>query len=90
MHLRFTKTALKAVKKLEAKQYRQVVSAILALLENQEPHDSQALKGANRGERRIDIGEYRVVYAVLGEDVEILVVGLRNDDDVYKIWERMK
>jgi mRNA interferase RelE/StbE len=90
MNLDMTKQALKAAKKLDAKQFRQVISAVLALMENPEPHDSQILKGASRGERRIDVGEYRVIYAVKDNVVEVLVIGQRNDDDVYKIWERMK
>ncbi|MBB3005335.1 mRNA interferase RelE/StbE [Paraburkholderia tropica] len=84
-----TNQALKACKTLDAKQYRQVVSAILGLLTNPEPHDSQLMRGASRGERRLDVGEYRVIYAIAGETVEILVVGKRNGDEVYKIWERM-
>lgn len=90
MNLDMTKQALKAAKKLDAKQFRQVISAVLALMENPEPHDSQIRKGASRGERRIDVGEYRVIYAVKNNLVEVLVIGQRNDDDVYKIWERMK
>jgi mRNA interferase RelE/StbE len=90
MNLSMTKTALKAAKKLDAKQFRQVLSAVLSLLENPEPHDSQLLKGGGHSERRIDVGEYRVIYAVAGDLVEVLVIGQRNDDDVYKIWERMR
>lgn len=91
MHLKMTKQALKACSKLDAKQYRQVVSAILGLMNNPEPHDSQQLQGASRGERRLDVGEYRVIYAVEGDElIDVLVVGKRNDDDVYKLWERLK
>ena len=90
MHLKMTKQALKAFEKLDAKQYRQVVSAFIGLTTNPEPHDSQLLRGGSRGERRIDVGEYRVIYAMDGELVEVLVVGKRNDDDVYKLWDRMK
>ena len=90
MKLEMTKPAVKAAKKLDAKQFRQVLTAILALLDEPEPHDSRALRGAKEGERRIDVGEYRVVYSVVDETVSILVIGLRNDDDVYKIWDRMK
>jgi len=89
MNLRMTKQALKACQSLDAKQYRQVVTAMLALLSNPEPHDSQPLRGATRGERRLDAGEYRVIYAIAGETVEVLVVGKRNGDEVYKIWQRM-
>jgi mRNA interferase RelE/StbE len=90
MNLKITKKAFKGFENLDAKQYRQVVSAILGLMTNPEPHDSESLRGACHGERRIDVGEYRVIYAVNDEVVEVLVVGKRNDDDVYKIWERMK
>ena len=90
MNLTMTKQAMKACQGLDAKQYRQVVSAVLGLLTNPEPHDSQQMRGASRGERRLDVGEYRVVYAIVNQTVEILVVGKRNGDEVYKIWERMK
>ncbi|MGS0979313.1 type II toxin-antitoxin system RelE family toxin [Burkholderia glumae] len=90
LKLEMTKQALKACAKLDAKQYRQVVSAVLGLLTNPEPHDSQQMRGATRGERRLDVGEYRVVYAVNGDVVEVLVIGNRNDGDVYKQWERSK
>jgi mRNA interferase RelE/StbE len=90
MQLQFTKAALKAARKLDAKQFRQVISAVLALLDNPEPHDSESLRGARHGERRIDVGEYRVIYAVNGESVEILVIGPRNGGEVYKVWDRMK
>lgn len=90
MNLKPTKQALKAISKLDAKQYRQVVSSIFGLLSNPEPHDSQKLRGATRGERRLDVGEYRVIYSFDDENVEILVVGKRNDDDVYSVWERSK
>jgi mRNA interferase RelE/StbE len=90
MNLKITNQALKAAKKLDAKQFRQVLTAVLGLLDEPEPHDSQALRGAKNGERRIDIGEYRVIYSRGGETVEILVIGPRNDDEVYKIWERKR
>ena len=88
MKLRMTNQALKAVEKLDAKQYRQVVGAILGLLKNPEPHDSKQLAGAKNRERRSDAGEYRIIYCHDGEVVEILVVGKRNDDAVYKLRAR--
>ena len=91
MKLLMTKQALKAVKQLDAKQYKQVVSTILSLCANDKTNDSMALKGASNGERRVDIGEYRIIYTINNEFViEILVVGKRNDDEVYKIFERQK
>lgn len=88
MNLRITKQAIKACQTLDAKQYRQVVSSILALLTNPEPHDSQPMRGTTRGERRVDTGEYRIIYAVDDETIDVLVVGKRNGDEVYRLWER--
>jgi mRNA interferase RelE/StbE len=92
MQLKFTKDALKFVQSLDAKQYKQVVATVLGLVTNQNPHDSSGLSGAKNGEKRVDIGEYRIIYAVDpdAEIVEVLVIGKRNGDEVYKKWERMK
>jgi mRNA interferase RelE/StbE len=42
------------------------------------------LRGALHGERRVDIGEFRIVYAIADDVVEVLVIGKRNGDEVYK------
>ena len=76
------------IKTLPPKQYKQVVSAMLALLNNPEPHDSRVLKGSRDGNRRVDVGEYRVVYRVEADNLLILVAARRNDDDVYKLLGR--
>ena len=83
-----TKQAMTFLKGLDAKQYKQVVGSIFALLKNVLPHDSSALRGAKNGERRIDIGEYRIIYTYDKELVSIIIIGKRNDDDVYKKWNQ--
>lgn len=88
MNLRMTKQAHKFVEGLDAKQYRQVVSTVLALTREPSPHDSKAMHGAKHGERRVDVGEYRIIYAFSEELVDIIVVGKRNGDEVYKIWNQ--
>ena len=86
--LAVTKVAAKAWDALDAKQYKQVGKTITGLLVDSRPHDSQPLKGAKNGERRVDIGEYRVIYSDSADLVEILLVGKRNGDEVYKQWEQ--
>lgn len=88
--LAITRQAEKFWSELQPKQYKQVGRTVVGLLKEHCPHDSADLKGALKGERRVDIGEYRIIYSVDGDLVSILVIGLRNDDDVYKIWERSK
>jgi mRNA interferase RelE/StbE len=90
MKLEISKQAEKFWNDLPPKQFRQVGRTVVGLLKEPRPHDSADLKGAKNGERRVDIGEYRVIYTVLADVVSVLVIGLRNDDDVYKIWERSR
>ncbi len=85
--LDITKAAGKFVRKLDAKQFRQILSTILKLREEAEPHDSKQLIGSAEY-RRVDIGEYRIIYRVEKDTVKIAVVGKRNDDDVYRRFER--
>jgi mRNA interferase RelE/StbE len=66
---------------LDAKQFRQVVRRVLALTTDAFPADSQQLAGSPF--RRIDQGEYRIVYAAEGDVVAIVLIGKRNDDEVY-------
>ncbi len=87
--LKLSRQVVKFIKTLPPKQYKQVVSTILALLVNPEPQDSKLLKGSKDRNRRVDIGEYRVVYRVENETLLVLVAGKRNDDEVYKLLERL-
>ncbi|MFB9242116.1 type II toxin-antitoxin system RelE/ParE family toxin [Massilia antarctica] len=82
--LRLSKSAAKFWGSLDAKQYRQVGKAITTLLENSRPQDSQCLKVSRHAERRVDAGEYRIIYVDSDEEIEVLVIGKRNDDEVYK------
>lgn len=78
-----TKASGKFIKKLPPKQYRQVVGTMLALRENPTPNDSKQLTGYPEY-RRVDIGEYRIVYRSDADTVYIAVIGKRNDDEVYR------
>ena len=81
-----TRDALNFVANLPAKQFKQVVGTMLGLLKNPEPHDSCKLSGSPY--RRVDIGEYRVIYDFSDELLRIIVVGKRNDDEVYRALKR--
>lgn len=85
--LDITRSAGKLLKKLPPKQYRQIVGTILELRENPTPHDSKQLTGFPEY-RRVDIGEYRIVYRVDSDTVFIAVVGKRNDDEVYRQFKK--
>ena len=69
--------------KLPPKQFKQVYSTIMDLRKNATPHDSIKLSGSKE-QRRVDIGEYRIIYNFNESVVYIQVAGKRNDDEVYK------
>lgn len=89
LKIEISKRAEKFIRKLPAKQARQIALKLNELRSNPEPHDSQKLKGYDKY-RRADIGEYRIVYFVR-ESVVLIValIGKRNDDEVYKQLKRL-
>jgi len=87
--LKMTNQAAKFLASLDAKQYRQVGQKVFSLMQNSEPPDSAGLVGAKGGERRVDSGEYRIIYTASETEVDVRVIGKRNGDEVYRIWQRM-
>ena len=79
--LSLTKDAQRFLDRLDAKQYRQVVRRILALIDDATPPDSIKMTGSEYG--RVDQGESRIVYFLDADTVNVVVVGKRNDDEVY-------
>jgi mRNA interferase RelE/StbE len=82
-----TRAAGQIIKTLQPKQYRQVVSTILALRENPAPSDSKKPSGET-GYYRIDIGEYRIIYRFEKDTVYVAVIGKINDAEVFKRFEQ--
>jgi len=87
LKLDLTHDCLKFLRTLDPRQFRQVVTALFRLLQEPEPHDSAALTGFPF--RRVDIGEYRIIYHVDGEVLRVPLVGKRNDNDVYRRLRRL-
>ena len=86
MHLDIYSDAADFVQTLDAKRFRQVVSKILNLANDPKPQDSQELKGYPFS--RVDVGEYRIIYAYDDYVLTVVIVGKRNDDEVYKELKR--
>ena len=88
LKLDLTRPAKKFLKSLPPKQVKQVARKIIGLRENPLPHDSKQLKGKHSRYRRADIGEYRVVYYATDKTLFVVLIGKRNDDEVYKKLSR--
>ncbi|HBL13727.1 MAG TPA: cytotoxic translational repressor of toxin-antitoxin stability system [Cyanobacteria bacterium UBA11162] len=83
-------TVLNFLKGLQPKIAAQIAKKVLALNIDPLPPDSKQLSGYP-GYYRVDSGEYRIVYRFNPNQdlVEVILVGKRNDDDVYKRLERL-
>ena len=81
-----TKKAQKYIVKLPPKHQKQVVRHIIALQRNVEPQDSKKLHGYPY--YRVDSGEYRIIYTWDGQTVYVLLIGKRNDSEVYRKLDR--
>jgi mRNA interferase RelE/StbE len=83
-------TVLDFLRGLQPKIAAQISKKVLSLNVDSLPSDSKALVGYS-AHYRVDIGEYRVVYRFMPEQdlVEIILVGKRNDDEVYKKLKRL-
>ncbi|EIJ40935.1 cytotoxic translational repressor of toxin-antitoxin stability system [Beggiatoa alba B18LD] len=83
-----TKKVIDSFRELPAKQYKQIVSAIFELALNPNQHDIKLLKGYEKYKlMRKDVGEYRIVFRHDESELMIVVIGKRNDDEVYKKLE---
>jgi mRNA interferase RelE/StbE len=89
LKLDYTKDFLKELADLPPKHFKQVVSRVLALTGDPLPADSKQLQERG-GLRRVDSGEYRIIYDVTDNTVRIILIGKRNDDEVYRLLERKR
>ncbi len=83
-------TVLDFLKGLQPKIAAQIAKKVLSLNVDPLPNDSKQFIGYP-GYYRVDSGEYRIVYNFNPDEdlVEIILVGKRNDDEVYKKLERL-
>jgi mRNA interferase RelE/StbE len=87
--LDLTKDALEFASELDPKRFKQVINKTLSLLIEPKPHDSKKLIGYDEY-LRVDVGEYRIIYRVEDDVVKVALIGKRNDDDIYKQFERKR
>ena len=83
-------TILDFLNGLQPKIAAQIAKKVLSLNVEPLPNDSKQLSGY-QGFYRVDSGEYRIVYRYFPDQdlVEVILLGKRNDDDVYKRLKRL-
>jgi mRNA interferase RelE/StbE len=72
---------------LPPKQARQIAEKLRQLGLDPAALPSEALKGY-APMRRLKSGEFRIIFAVEDDLVQVRLIGKRNDDDIYKALER--
>jgi mRNA interferase RelE/StbE len=85
--IELSKQAGAFLRQLPGKHARQIIERLDLLAEDAENLQSEILKGY-APMRRLRAGEYRIVFLVEGDVVQVRLIGKRNDDDVYKTLER--
>jgi mRNA interferase RelE/StbE len=79
---------VKPIKRLPAKHALQIKTKLQLLAADPEPPDSLQMKDKAAKFRRADSGEYRIIYRVEENALKVATVGNRNDDKVYRDFER--
>lgn len=72
---------------LDKKRAAQLANAIDRLCANPHPGKCRKLKGLG-GYFRVRAGDYRIIYEVDGESLNVVLVDTRHDDEVYRALER--
>lgn len=85
----YTRTAAKAIRKLDARTRAQVRAAIERLRE--EPLRGKPLQLTLKGLRSWRTGEWRIVYRLVHDRLEVLVVAVGHRREVYdRLKERLR
>lgn len=74
----FKKSVHRDLKKLSKAEVIQILDQIEQEL-TKNPESFPALKGQFAGLRKYRIGDYRVIYAIIGTDILVLRIGHRRD-----------
>jgi mRNA interferase RelE/StbE len=80
--LRIEKAVLKSLEKINEPYYSKIKTAILKLANNPRPQGYKQLKG--RDGFRIRVADYRIIYDIFDDILQVDVIDLGHRKDVYK------
>ena len=80
--VRIKRSATRDLPRIPQQDRLRIVRAIDSLGEH--PPKESPLKGENRGLRRLRMGDYRIVYEVLDDELVVLVVRVAHRREVYR------
>ncbi|GBE04950.1 MAG TPA: type II toxin-antitoxin system RelE/ParE family toxin [Nitrospirae bacterium] len=74
----YKKSVIKDLKKIDKTDLKRLITKIEKEL-NKKPESYPALKGEFAGLRKLRVGTYRIIYAILNKEVLILRIGHRKE-----------
>ena len=80
--VRIKRSATRDLAQIARQDRERIVYAIDRLAE--QPHAGHSLKGDLRGLRRIRVGDYRVIYELLDNELVVLVVRVAHRREAYR------
>jgi mRNA interferase RelE/StbE len=86
--IQFTNDVVKFVKNLETKPAKQIYEKVISLGQEPRPQNSTPLV-AYKGYRRMRVGDFRVIYSIENDQIKIVLVDARGDDEVYRTLDRL-
>ena len=81
---------IRKLKKSNPKSAGVVVRKIYNLAENPNPPDAIKMNGAKNEFWRVAAGAHRIVYSVQENMLTVEFIGKRNDDEIYRRFNRRK
>jgi mRNA interferase RelE/StbE len=84
--INLSRQARKFLPTVPPKHGRQLEVKIRQLTVDPQPQDSKPLKGYDCW--RTTSGEYRIIYEYDDTELRVLIIGKRNDDEVYRLLRR--
>lgn len=86
MQIKYSKSALKFLAKLDRKTVDRIRNAIAGLTETPPKGDIKLMQGYSDGRQRLRVGAYRIIYNyTLEHEIEILyIIDIGNRGDIYK------
>lgn len=86
MKIRYSKSALKFLNKLDKKSVARILSGIEGLTETPPTGDIKVMQGRSDGTMRLRVGSWRVIYRYDQQNqlTILLVLDIGNRGDIYK------
>jgi mRNA interferase RelE/StbE len=86
MKVKYSKTALKFLKKLDAKSVSRILLAIEGLKDDPPKGDIKQMRGYQDDRKRLRVGDWRIIYRYDLEQqlVIIFIIDIGNRGDIYK------